>query len=160
MPSEPPRVGIFIKPAPPAIIGDFTWLDANNIGVQDSDEAGINGVRVELFQPGGDGQAGTTDDVFVNFSVTGLDFPGDPGYYQFSGLDAGDYFLKFVPPVDYYLTTQNQGGDDTKDSDVSQITGITDIFSLVSGDENYSFDAGVTPTPPAGLASLGGLCLV
>lgn len=155
LPSEPPRVGVFIKPTTPAVLGDFAWFDANDNGIQDSDEAGINGVRVELFQPGADGVAGTADDVFVGFSVTGLDFPGDPGYYQFSDLDPGDYFLKFVPPVDNYLTIQDQGGDDALDSDVSQITGTTDIFTLGANDENFTFDAGITTTPPTGLASLG-----
>ncbi|KJK43954.1 hypothetical protein UK23_31165, partial [Lentzea aerocolonigenes] len=54
---------------------------------QDNGEPGVAGVPVELFRngPNGPESAGT--------AVTDAN-----GMYLFSGLGAGDYFVKFTPP--------------------------------------------------------------
>ena len=39
------------------------------------------------------------------------------GYYQFTGLAAGGYQLQFVAPSSYTFSPQDQGSDDTLDSD-------------------------------------------
>ncbi len=58
------------------------WTDTNGNGVQDSGEAGINGVTVQLVNSGGTVIATTTT-------------AGD-GNYTFSNLAAGSYTVKIV----------------------------------------------------------------
>ncbi len=71
--------------------GNLVWLDANDNGIADSGESGIDGVRVELwldvdsdgvFEPTGDDSTG----------YVGYDDTAGGGYYDFAGLPAGDYF--------------------------------------------------------------------
>ncbi|HEX4497346.1 MAG TPA: SdrD B-like domain-containing protein, partial [Thermoanaerobaculia bacterium] len=63
-------------------IGDRVWTDTNGNGTQDSGEAGINGVTVQLVNSGGTVIATTTTS-------------GD-GNYTFSNLAAGTYTVKIV----------------------------------------------------------------
>lgn len=88
-------------------IGNFVWLDSNKSGRVDGVEAtqGINGVIVSLYGAGADtdnnGQLSTTElsaatavatQATANDSRTGAT-NGRPGYYQFDGLTAGNYFV-------------------------------------------------------------------
>ena len=62
---------------PTGSIGDFVWKDANDNGIQDSDEKGVGNVTVQLFassagQPVGNALATTKTDLL--------------GYYLFGGL--------------------------------------------------------------------------
>jgi hypothetical protein len=91
-------------------IGDFVWSDQNGNGIQDAGEPGINGVTVNLKDNGGTTIATTT---------TGNGPGGSPGYYQFSGLCAGTYYVEAVTPGEYTPTVSNAGGDPTKDSNGS-----------------------------------------
>ncbi|MEM9977520.1 MAG: SdrD B-like domain-containing protein, partial [Cyanobacteria bacterium P01_D01_bin.2] len=158
LPQEPPRVEVDLTSDDPPILGDFVWNDANNNGVQDDGENGINGVVVELYRPGADGIPGTPDDEFVDFTMTGPNHFGFPGYYEFAFIPEGDYFLKFIPPTGsgYFFTTS--GGtdrDDGNNSDANQTTGLTDVITVASGQDERDIDAGLTLTPPTGQATLG-----
>ena len=51
--SEPVKVGITTKASSPAYYGDYVWYDTDRDGIQDASESGINGVRVELYEPAG-----------------------------------------------------------------------------------------------------------
>ena len=89
LPSEPIRVGIQLKydTTPGVSIGDYVWLDVygdQDDGIQQPEEEGVNGVRVELWD----------DDTnsFVDYRVTGWDVNGDEGYYQFVDVLTGTYF--------------------------------------------------------------------
>ncbi|NEQ62542.1 MAG: hypothetical protein F6K53_36220, partial [Moorea sp. SIO4A1] len=148
LPAEPPKVGIVIQPPTPAIIGDLVWDDQNGNGIQDNSELGINGVRVELWQDGGDGQPGTSDDSFYGFTLTAPDGTGNDGVYLFSNVPAGDYFLKFIPPDNLNLSPQDQGGDETADSDADPNTGQTNVFSVNQTTDTRDFDAGLTSVDP------------
>ena len=94
-------------------VGDLVWLDIPGIphdGIQQTIEqtsAGVNNVRVELYKVGTSTPFSTT---------TGLNSLGHPGYYLFTGLEAGSYQVRFCMPVGYTATLQNQG-DDFLDSD-------------------------------------------
>ncbi|PTN05628.1 SdrD B-like domain-containing protein, partial [Nitrosomonas aestuarii] len=133
-----------------AKLGNFVWQDDNNNGIQDTGELGVNNVVVELY----DG-AGT----LIATTTTGDDFSTaavETGFYEFTGLKAGDYQVKFVPPANMALTVKdaNSNGQDTLDSDADTTTGLSDIISLAAGESNQTIDAGlVQPTPePASIS--------
>ncbi|MCP4343578.1 MAG: hypothetical protein GY799_33055, partial [Desulfobulbaceae bacterium] len=138
-----------------ASIGNYVWFDSDKNGIQDSGEVGINGVNVSLYRDtDGDGVAepGTDDGTALETNVTGNDANDNPGYYHFTGLTPGSYFLVFAPPADYILTRQNQG-DDEKDSDPEPGTGQTTVTDLIGGENDVTWDAGLYQ--PDELASLG-----
>ena len=112
-----------------ASLGDFVWNDANQNGVQDSGEAGIEGVTVKLLDGSGTdtGQTAVTD---VN------------GLYSFDGLVPGTYSVRFMAPSGYAITGADKGGDDTLDSDAN-VLGNTGTVTLGSGQHDSSLDAGL-----------------
>ncbi|QEG24328.1 SdrD B-like domain-containing protein [Mariniblastus fucicola] len=122
-------------------IGNYVWEDngpgaatALN-GVQDGTESGVAGVTVFLL----DGTGSRIQDADGNdVSVT----TDAAGFYQFSGLPAGDYQVEFVAPAGYLFTQANLG-DDATDSDANQSTGITATTSIVAGETDDSIDAGL-----------------
>ncbi|MCH9639615.1 MAG: carboxypeptidase regulatory-like domain-containing protein, partial [Betaproteobacteria bacterium] len=133
-----------------AKLGNFVWQDSNNNGLQDAGELGVNNVVVELYD-----NAGT----LIATTTTGDDFSTaavETGFYQFTGLQAGNYQVKFVPPANMALTVKdaNSNSQDTFDSDAYTTTGLSDIISLAAGESNQTIDAGlVQPTPePASIS--------
>ena len=126
LPSEPIRVGIELDPSAPlgVSIGDYVWLDVygdQDDGIQHPLELGVNGVRVELWDDNGGSP------VLVDYRVTGIDASGDDGFYQFVDILPGDYFVRFFPPPGYSVSPDNQGGDDTMDSD-GETPGVDPTF--------------------------------
>ena len=111
-------------------IGDRVWLDANQNGILDVGEAGLAGVTVELFLDGG-----TTPVATTTTDAT--------GNYSFTGLPPGDYQVGFVAPPEFMVTSQDQGIDDTTDSDADPSTGLTATITLLSDETNNTIDAGL-----------------
>ncbi|MFO1194046.1 MAG: SdrD B-like domain-containing protein [Rhodoferax sp.] len=124
-----------------ASLGDYVWADNNLNGLQDDGQTGVNGVTVRLLRPDGTVVATTT---------TANDGSGNPGYYLFSNLVPGDYKVEFVKPAGYAFTSADQGANDGTDSDANTSTGQTIVTTLVSGENDLSWDAGLVK-----LASLG-----
>lgn len=115
-------------------LGDKVWLDSNKDGVQNNGEVGVGQVKVNLY---------TTADCSgdINATTTTL----NNGFYQFSNLIAGDYCVAFTElPANYSITTANQGGDDTLNSDADSSAKITNI-NLTANDPDE--DMGIYPTP-------------
>ncbi len=109
------------------------WFDANTNGIQNAGETGVSNVAVRLYDGASNLVATTTNNA--------------AGYYSFSGLQPGNYFLEFVSPSNYVFTLQDQGASDTNDSDVAQSTGRTPVFYLAPGTNDLKWDAGlVQPT--------------
>ena len=100
-------------------IGDYMWYDKNLNGIQDSNEAGIIGVKVHLTYADGT----TVKDVYGhNVTVTETD---SNGKYKFCHLIPNkDYKIKFDIPDTYMPTLQNKGAD-IKDSDADKNGVIT-----------------------------------
>jgi len=119
-----------------ASIGDKVWFDADNDGIQDASENGLPGVVVELYQ---------SDGTFVGTEIT-----GGGGYYSFTGLRQGDYYVKFLPLSGYTFNPQNVGSDDA-DSDANPSTGQTATTTLSVGENDQNWDSGLYLLP----ASLG-----
>ncbi len=112
-------VTIFNDPTPLYAIGDFTWIDANNNGIQDDDEV-LPGVQVDLLDEFGNVLASTETDEF--------------GFYLFDLLPEGDYVVQFTLSPDQakiYTFTDNLSGDDvTIDSDADPQDGRTGVIHL------------------------------
>ncbi|MEJ2010709.1 MAG: SdrD B-like domain-containing protein [Anaerolineales bacterium] len=119
-------------------IGDYTWLDSNSNGIQDKGEGPLVDVRVDLYPSGGTSPEMTTRS-------------DKDGIYQFEGVAAGEYKLKFEPPTGHSFTVKDQFEDDQVDSDVNPAgnnAGWTDEFSVGSADD-LTLDAGFTQGAPA-----------
>ena len=127
---------IFVCIVPPTTgsIGDFVCNDANNNGIQDGGEAGIDGVTVTLFDTNGNVVATTTTN--------------PDGSYQFTNVAPGTYTVGFTNlPIGATFSPANQGGDDDTDSDVLA-SGQTAPFTVAAGQSITNIDAGLyTPTP-------------
>ncbi|MBN1584568.1 MAG: DUF11 domain-containing protein, partial [Anaerolineae bacterium] len=116
-----------------ASLGDYVWFDWDVDGIQDPGEPGVPGVTVTLYTTAG-----------VPISTTTTDASG---YYSFTNLQPGGYYLDFTPPPTYTLTYQDQGGDDAADSDADPITGRTISTTLEPGEHDPTWDAGLYLVP-------------
>ncbi|MBU1692987.1 MAG: DUF11 domain-containing protein, partial [Verrucomicrobia bacterium] len=114
---------------PPSAIGNWVWFDTNTNGIQDGGESGVTGIVVRLYNGSSNLLATTTNDA--------------SGYYSFTNLPPGNYFVEFAIPTQYVFTLVNQGGDDAVDSDADPVTGRTEIFALGTGTNDTRWDAGV-----------------
>ena len=133
-----------------ASLGDYVWEDADADGVQDAGESPISSVLVKLYkdvdgdgvaEPGGDdGSAVDTDQTDTN------------GAYGFDNLEPGDYFVEFTKPSGFDKASPSTPGaaSDPTDSDADETTGLTNVTTLVSGENDPTWDAGFYK-----LASLG-----
>jgi hypothetical protein len=129
-----------------AAIGDKVWKDYNRNNIQDAGEYGISGIKVMLYSAGGTLLASTLTNSYGN--------------YKFASLDPGSYYLVFdktnVTFAGYNLNlfpwaSKNMGYNDGADSDAAgdgawtgNIT-RTDVTTLSSGENDLSWDAGITP---------------
>ena len=110
--------------AGPPDLGDLAWNDADQDGIQDAGEAGVQGIEVDLF-PNATcaGRAMASDTTDVN------------GNYLFTDLRPGTYCLEFYDvPAGRSITLQDQGADDTVDSDANPGTGRIENIGLTTSD--------------------------
>ncbi|MBL8339062.1 MAG: hypothetical protein JNM97_20010, partial [Rhodoferax sp.] len=130
-----------------AKLGNYVWLDSDADGIQDANEAGVNNVVVELYDGNGTLLATTTTGDDLSTAAV------ESGYYQFTGLAAGNYQVKFIAPS-YQFTSQDANGNtqDALDSDANG-AGFSQIVTLAAGQSNQTIDAGVVLPPQK--ASLG-----
>lgn len=126
-----------------SVVGDRVWNDLNGDNLQTAGEPGVANVTVQLYNKATNTLVQTTTtDAF--------------GYYYFSGLSAGAYYVKFTLPAGYAYVTGKTGGDDNVDSDVNGAngTGTTATFNLLDNQIHLYYDAGIKSTT-ANLTSLG-----
>lgn len=118
-------------------VGDFVWEDLNGNGLQDENEAGLNGIDIDLFDASG---------TFIRSTTSG-EHPqtGEPGYYLFDALAAGNYYLAVDIPVGLYSTDPTAGSDDTLDSDIDESNGpaTSYTFTLTLEDTLTTIDIGL-----------------
>ena len=119
-----------------AMIGNFVWYDKNVNGIQDAGEKGLEGVTVSLYN---------NLNSLISHTIT-----NEKGEYYFSNLNAGQYILGYTTLYDGLIFTAKDtlfaGANNNNDNEVNPATGLTDAFSLVTKNINYSFDAGLTIT--------------
>ncbi|MFD6053409.1 SdrD B-like domain-containing protein [Agromyces sp. NPDC060279] len=124
-------------------IGDRVWLDANRDGIRGDDEAGIEGVTVELLDESGDPVL-DADGAPIT-TVTNAD-----GNYSFTDLPYGRYKVRFGDyPDGMSPTTPNAGDDGSRDSDADPATGESGVIELDSEQPTAAgIDAGLVPAVP------------
>ncbi|WP_200240875.1 SdrD B-like domain-containing protein [Thiohalocapsa halophila] len=133
---------------PVAALGDYCFHDLNGNGIQDDQEPGIPGCTVALYENLDGGACEFDSELVSDLTTAG-------GLYMFENLLGGDYCLQFTPPADFCVdpdtgtdlgpvafSPQDQGGDDTADSDVNA-DGETASFGLGFNDTDMTRDAGL-----------------
>lgn len=122
-------------------LGDYVWNDVNQDGIQNNAEVGVAGINVNLYD--------ATTNQLVQTSMTDA-----YGKYQFCGLQAGTYKVKFTLPVNYDFTSSNVGND-VADSDPNPSDGFTDVITLFASEVNMTVDAGIYQPLPIDSARIG-----
>jgi hypothetical protein len=122
------------------------WDDANDNGIQDPGEMGVNGVTVNLL---------SASDL-VRDTMTTATVGGAPGLYSFDIPGPGNYLVQFVAPPGYVFSLKGQGDESEEDSDANA-DGLTDPITVNSGDINLIFyiDAGIYQGEGQETASIG-----
>ncbi|UJS26611.1 IPTL-CTERM sorting domain-containing protein [Thiothrix winogradskyi] len=119
----------------PASVAGRVWIDNNTSNAQDDGlaaENGVVGVSINLID--------TKTGKVVATTTTGAD-----GLYNFTGVLPGNYQVQVIEPAEMGFVKQDQGGDDTKDSDVAVADGKSHAFDVKSGDAIIDVDAGIEP---------------
>ncbi|GAB4043273.1 hypothetical protein GCM10028810_04960 [Spirosoma litoris] len=125
-------------------LGDFVWKDNNDNGIQDTNEPGVAGVKVELFTV----VSGVRSTSAASTTVTDAN-----GHYSFPNLPEGDYQVRFSEiPASCSLTPhQNAGTNDANDSDADPITGFSQVVHIDPSGTGLAVN---NPTVDAGLQRL------
>jgi hypothetical protein len=121
-------------------IGDHVWLDIDGDGVQDGNEAPLDGVIVKLYLDGGNGALGG-DDTFTTSAVTGID-----GSYLFENLPAGTYWVQIDSGVPAGLEVT---ADATHDNALDQTKPADKVVLPANGSDN-TVDFGFSSTAMLG----------
>jgi len=103
--------------------------DANHNGLQDAGEVGVDGVTVELYN---------CSNVLISSKIT-----TNGGNFTFDNLAAGCYRVRVLLPTGFAFSPLDVGSDDTIDSDVSTVNGLSGNINLVAGVDNTTVDAGI-----------------
>ncbi|MGE5353435.1 MAG: SdrD B-like domain-containing protein [Acidobacteriota bacterium] len=119
------------------LIRGRVWLDTNQDGLQTGNEPGYADVLVELYK--------ASDNSYVTSTNTIGGVPGQRGRYEFTNLELGTYYVKFIPPDGYRLTVQGAGnGNNDSDPDPGTLrTGDIVIDKANASVEHI--DAGLIP---------------
>ena len=119
-------------------IGNYVWNDSNGNGIQDeSTSEGINGVKIYLYDTANSGSP-------IDSVITSNDFNGNSGYYLFSEVPSGNYFLELSLPSGVAYATQGpNGSSDLSDSDFNSSTNRTEVFIVTGGNYDNTWDAGL-----------------
>jgi len=135
---DPVRIAINV---PLAGLGDYTFIDQNENGIQDAGDQPLEDVLVKLFD--------AADPSTVIAQIT----TNSAGYYEFVGLDPdNDYKVMFTAPDGFLPTAQSgdasNGGANDSDADI--VMGMTDVIDLEPGEFDETIDAGFIPEPVPG----------
>jgi len=123
----------------PACVGDLVWEDMNANGIQDEEDRGLAGAKVEIRKKDSIERLLDVDGNVVNSQIT-----KDDGLYHFCNLRPDSYEIKVTTTDGYYVTRDNKGDSD-KDSNIAPsltpVSGTTDV-TLTSGENNTTVDTG------------------
>lgn len=128
-------------------IGNYVWNDLNLDGIQNEPtDYGMSFVRVELWDAGMD-TSNSIDDSLLETTFTGYK-DLNPGYYQFTVCNSGNYFLKFPSIIsgnkmptysdNTPVTNLNSDIDSSGKSPIFYI----DVYGSGTDKDNLTIDAG------------------
>ena len=162
--TNPATVAVFVNPSidagvvPVVAIGNFTWVDTDADGVQDTNEPRLASVKVDLLNAAGnvaeDADGNDVAPVYTDLT----------GHYLFDNLLPGDYRVRFTLPDGLAFTQQAAGADTTVDSNPEQSgpdAGLTPVFTVngtatgntVVDSDNLTVAVLVDPTIDAGVVT-------
>ena len=122
-------------------LGDYTWFDSNQDGIQDPDEEPLSGITVQLFLSTDSDKTTPIQSTITNAN----------GYYEFLDLEPDlDYIVNFGLIEDYVFTESfnNASDGDVNNSDANPVTGSTDVIDLDPGEFDATIDAGYNLSNP------------
>jgi len=139
-------------------IGDYVWNDLNGNGCQDTNEPGIAGVQVVLYN----------GSCTVPGTAIATNYTDSTGHYLFTGLCPGTYQVAITTPTGYTATTANVGCVNTSlPSNMNQLDSkgnccgaspcITCVTLTTATPVNLNIDYGFTKTCVPGI--IGGVDL-
>ncbi len=142
---EPEKVGVQIEPPPSdtGTIEGLIWFDTNKDGLPDIDEDGVNGVGVVLLDENG---------VVVNYVFTVPNFEIKNGYYSFSNIDYGNYYLRFFKEPEYVFTKKIT--DNPIGSKVNTKTNMTDLLVVDEINSQITINGGLIDKPQVEIETL------
>ena len=111
-------------------VGDFVWNDLNGNGLQDSGEPGITGVMLSLKNEAG--------------ALVSTVTSGNFGFYFFSNIKPGKYYIEANLPLGYQITQTNVSSKELN-SDFSLTNGIivSSLFTVQSNSVIFDVDLGL-----------------
>ncbi len=120
-------------------VGDLIFYDANCNNIFDSNENGINGVKVEAYRL----VAGGYQLFDYTFSGHEPGTPSNDGYWKMC-LPPGLYYFKFIGTSSSLITVLPGMGSEENDSDVTDAfgPGTTDLIDVMCNVNNCSIGAG------------------
>ena len=132
----------------PARLGNYVWLDDNHNGLQDEAASyGMNGVTVTLYYATALNGSYAPYTYGPSQTQTANDPLSNPGYYTFTDLISGFYYVQFELPNGYTWTLQTANTATGSDVDAA---GMTAAVQLNAGDVHPHLDAGVWQTAGLG----------
>ncbi len=147
-----PNIDAGIHTPQGAGLGNYVWFDINKDGLQNSNEPGVGGVTVTLYNA-----AGTP----IQSAITDQE-----GFYSFPNLSPGTYSVGFSTlPLNrgFSAANANSNGNDATDSDVENIislpnglpsSGTINPVTIVAGEYNPTLDAGLVVQFPVPVSKL------
>ncbi|MGL5675920.1 MAG: SdrD B-like domain-containing protein [Cellulosilyticaceae bacterium] len=138
---EPEKVGVQIMGTPPGMgeIGGIVFEDKDGNGIFGPGDVGVNDVGVVLYNE---------QLVPIQAIFTAPDVEGNPGYYLFSNLALGKYYVRYIiDEPEYKFTVQRL--DVPEGSKPNPQTGITPRIDLHVQSSQTEINAGIVkrPTP-------------
>ena len=129
-------------------IGDRVWYDTNKNDVWNTQENGINGLKVNIWR----NHFGTW--TIWDFTFTGQKpgSPSDDGYFSFC-VPPGQYYIQVImPPLGLVQALPHRGNNPAIDSDLTNSNGpgTTNAFNVGSGQNKLDIGAGYYPMALAG----------
>jgi len=130
-----------------ASLGDYTWYDEDGDGIQDSGEKCLDSVKIKLYKVDLNNVTGKLDTVYVGQTYSHSVLEGQDtlkcGFYEFTKLQPGKYFLIFENPdaTEYLISPMEKLFNRSTDSNPSE-KGNTSTITLIPGEHNPTIDAG------------------